>query len=339
MEPVLTTDGRAALDTILSWFTPLIQQRRREKICRVVSWLMLEKGVSEADRDIVIEAGKFVLQPSYIPRFKAMENQSPDRTAVKATYLSLESYYDAPRLVKRWDIDAGMPSKPAGEMKVLAICSSPRIGGNSETVADAALRGAAQAGASVEKLHLSQLPIKPCDNTLIQRDYLVAREKLPDLSIEYCRYYQAAKTEGGEAICLLDDKMAEIYERIAGADAVIVAFPIINGWECSLLSAFLERWDRYDACIKGGGMAPGTRGMVITTWGFLDTGTYEHIMENIFHRLHFRKIETVEALAVCGVVGMLSGLDKDRQGIIGKTPEELEKAVQAGRTLVTGRRD
>jgi len=47
----------------------------------------------------------------------------------------------------------------------------------------------------------------------------------------------------------------------------------------------------------------------------------------------------VEALAVCGVVGMLSGLDKDRQGIIGKTPEELEKAVQAGRTLVTGRRD
>lgn len=338
MEPVLTTDGQAALDTILSWFNPFIQQRRREKICRVVSWLMLEKGVSEADRDTVIEAGKFVLQPSYIPRFKAMENQAPDRNAVKATYLSLESYYDAPRLVKRWDIDAGMPSKPAGEMKVLAICSSPRIGGNSETVVDAALRGAAQAGASVEKLHLSQLPIKPCDNTLIMRDYQVAREKLPEFGIEYCRHHCPAGQEGGEASCSLDDKMAEIYQRIADADAVIVAFPIINGWECSLLSGFLERWDRYDACIKGG-MAPGTRGMVINTWGFLDTGTYEHIMENIIHRLHFRKIETVEALAVCGVVGMLSGLDKDCQGIIGKTPDELEKAFQAGRTLVTGRRD
>ena len=47
--------------------------------------------------------------------------------------------------------------------KILAICGSPRRGGNSETLLDHALEGASGAGAIVDKVVLSELRINPCN--------------------------------------------------------------------------------------------------------------------------------------------------------------------------------
>ena len=48
--------------------------------------------------------------------------------------------------------------------RIVAISSSPRRGGNSETMLLAAVEGARAAGAEVEKVVLGDLGFKPCLN-------------------------------------------------------------------------------------------------------------------------------------------------------------------------------
>lgn len=47
-------------------------------------------------------------------------------------------------------------------MKVLAVCASPRKGGNSDVLCDQLLKGASESGNEVEKINLSGLTISPC---------------------------------------------------------------------------------------------------------------------------------------------------------------------------------
>jgi multimeric flavodoxin WrbA len=336
MTMILNEDAAKALDTIAGWFPPILHQRRREKITRLAELLTIEKKGTQIDRAAVIESAKFVLHPGYAPRFKAME-APPDRNAVKATYLDLDSYYAAERRVKRWDYAAPPTTKPAAEMKVLAFNASPRVGGTSDTLIDAALAGAVEAGASVEKINLSDLALKTCDNTLIQRDYFVARQKIADLKLPYCVHSKGLVDEQQKGECSLVDDIAEVYPKIVAADAVIIGFPVYNGWECSLLASFLERWDRYEACTKPVKNTP-TRGMLIGTWGYLDTESYDHLLENLITKMNFRNIQAVEVIGACGVVGMLSGFDAEGESVLARFPAEMDKARQAGRTLVTGER-
>ena len=47
-------------------------------------------------------------------------------------------------------------------MKVLAISSSPRRGGNSDVLCDEFLKGAAEAGHETRKIRLAEKKIAPC---------------------------------------------------------------------------------------------------------------------------------------------------------------------------------
>jgi len=84
-------------------------------------------------------------------------------------------------------------------MWVLGISASPRRGGNSELLLDAALEGAAGAGARVEKLVPAELDIRPCPNC------------------DDCR-------ETG--VCTRHDDMDLVYPKLQEADRIILASPI-----------------------------------------------------------------------------------------------------------------
>ncbi len=99
-------------------------------------------------------------------------------------------------------------------MKILAFQGSPRIGGNTDLLLDAFLRGAKEGGAECEKINLYRIKIKPC------------------LECGEC-------DTTGE--CVIPDDMAQIYPKIDAADVIVVASPIFFYNITSYTQALVER--------------------------------------------------------------------------------------------------
>lgn len=104
---------------------------------------------------------------------------------------------------------------------VLGIAGSPRRGGNTELLLDAALEGARQEGAEVRKVVLTDLVFSGCT------------------SCGGCR-------DGRR--CVLDDDLQEVYGLIDRADAIVLASPIYFEGLSSQLKAMIDRgqvfWSR-----------------------------------------------------------------------------------------------
>lgn len=97
---------------------------------------------------------------------------------------------------------------------MLGVLGSPRQGGNTDLLLDEALRGAAEAGAEVEKVRLDQLTIRPCT------------------ACDGCR-------DGVR--CVLDDDMGPLYGKIDDADVIILASPVYFEAVSAQAKAFIDR--------------------------------------------------------------------------------------------------
>ena len=102
--------------------------------------------------------------------------------------------------------------------KVLGISASPRRGGNAEVLLDAALSGAAGAGAIVEKIILNELCLKPC---------------------------QACDGCSKTGACIIKDDMRQIYKKVDETDALIVASPIYFGSLAAQAKIMIDRFQPY----------------------------------------------------------------------------------------------
>ncbi len=85
------------------------------------------------------------------------------------------------------------------EIRVVGLAASPRCGGNSETLLDAFLAGAAEAGAQAQKIVLAERRIAPCD------------------ACESCHV---------TGRCHHADDVAAIGEQLLSADIVALATPV-----------------------------------------------------------------------------------------------------------------
>ncbi len=88
-----------------------------------------------------------------------------------------------------------------GPIKALGISGSPRRHGNTETLLDAVLEGAREAGADVEKIVLRNLDYAPC------------------------RGCNACHKTG---VCIIEDDLEEVFGEIAAADLLVLASPIYS---------------------------------------------------------------------------------------------------------------
>lgn len=86
-------------------------------------------------------------------------------------------------------------------VRVLGISGSPRRHGNTETLLDAVLEGAREAGGEVEKIVLRRL------------DYTS------------CRGCNACHKTG---VCIIEDELTEVFTEIGDADALVLASPIYS---------------------------------------------------------------------------------------------------------------
>lgn len=313
-EPVVTKEGQEVLDKILNLRPPIVREERKAKYLRVLSLIMTEQGVKEAGRELVIKALKLVESKDMDPLFHTWEE--PEKLKeFSERYRDIEAYYAGPCKVKRWEHPSiSKLAKRPEEMKVIAFCASPRNGGNTDVLVDEALRGATDAGAQGEKFMLQKLNIKHC----------ISCRKCLDPAYE--------------RICAIKDDVSEIiFPKVIDSDAIIIGFPIYIGKECARLSMFMERWGAFGEFLREKMiLKPGRRAMVIGTWAYPFVDTYDHVIAEIAMKLYVSGVETAEAISACGFGGMLHGLDDKKRGLILRFPKELEKAYQAGKSLVTG---
>jgi len=101
-------------------------------------------------------------------------------------------------------------------MKVLVILGSPRRTGNSAALAARIARGAESADANVETVFLQDLDISPCRGC------------------DTCK-------EAGSRGCAIEDDMQEIYPKLAGADAWVIASPVYWFTMSAQTKIFMDR--------------------------------------------------------------------------------------------------
>lgn len=99
-------------------------------------------------------------------------------------------------------------------MKILAISSSPRRGGNSEVLCDEFLKGAAENGNETKKIRLADKKIAPC------------------LACGGC---------AGTHICVRNDDMAEIIDAMKAADVILLASPVYFYSVTSQMKMMIDR--------------------------------------------------------------------------------------------------
>jgi len=306
-ETVLAKEGQEALDKFLNMRALITREERKRKIFRMLSLLMKEQGCKEAGRELVIEAMRMVESRGMEPFFHMIEDPAKFKKLSIDPYQDMEAYYAQPIQVKRWDHPAIEPTKRPDEMNVLALCASPRKGGNTDVLIDEALRGATDAGARVEKITLQKL------------------------KLSLCSVCQKCKQPEFKDFCTQKD-VSGIFQKIMNNDAIIIGFPIYSGRECAQLAAFSDHW----YCLLGTKLELGGRALVIGVWGYPYVDTYDFVISSVIDQLNAFGIVTVEAISACGFEGVLHGLDENRKAMILRFPKELEKVYQAGRTLVTG---
>lgn len=99
-------------------------------------------------------------------------------------------------------------------MMVLGIVGSPRTSGNSNTLLEQALAGAASAGAQTELLRVAEL------------------------SISGCRSCGSCEESDG---CQIQDAMQDVYPRLLKADVILLATPVFFYGVPAQLKALIDR--------------------------------------------------------------------------------------------------
>lgn len=107
--------------------------------------------------------------------------------------------------------------------KVLILSSSPRKGGNSDTLCDQFRKGAEEAGNQVEKIRLA------------------------DLNIGYCAACYACKTKGH---CVKQDDMEQVIANMRSADVIVLATPVYFYTMSAQMKTMIDR-------TLGGAQKPG----------------------------------------------------------------------------------
>lgn len=99
--------------------------------------------------------------------------------------------------------------------KVLILSGSPRKNGNSDILCDEFMRGAIEAGNSVEKIRVAEK------------------------NVGYCKACYYCKNSGGK--CVIKDDMAEILQKMIDADVLVLASPVYFYSIDAQLKAVIDR--------------------------------------------------------------------------------------------------
>lgn len=102
--------------------------------------------------------------------------------------------------------------------KLIAFVGSPRSGGNTDILVDEAIDTFCEAGGEAEKIFLSSLEINPCQGC-----------------------FACMSNDGLDSVCIQQDDMTELYQKMFAADVIIWATPIYMWSPTAQMKLFLDR--------------------------------------------------------------------------------------------------
>ena len=100
--------------------------------------------------------------------------------------------------------------------KILVVVGSPRVGGNTDQLADAFMRGLRENNHSVKKIHLAKVKVNPC------------------LGCEQC-------FRNGTP-CVQKDDMNDILKDVEQADLIVFACPVYFSNLTAQMKMFIDRF-------------------------------------------------------------------------------------------------
>ena len=185
-------------------------------------------------------------------------------------------------------------------MRILGIMGSPRLGGNTDLLLDAALNGAQSQGAEVEKLVIDKLNISPC------------------------REHYGCLEDGH---CVIRDDMDAVYPKLLAADVIVVASPMFFYGITAQLKALIDRcqalWARKHVLMQNW-PAAGRKGAFIAVGATKGEKLFDGSIATVRYFFKTIGVEYAEELLIRGV---------DQKGDIQQHPSALKDAFELGRRL------
>ena len=102
----------------------------------------------------------------------------------------------------------------SGNIKILGLNGSPKKNGNTYTLMSWVLEGCKQAGAKIELIHVR------------------------DFNITYCQGCHSCLRTGE---CIIQDDLVEVYQKLNGADGIVVGSPVYSGEPTGYLKILIDR--------------------------------------------------------------------------------------------------
>jgi multimeric flavodoxin WrbA len=187
-------------------------------------------------------------------------------------------------------------------MHIVALCGSPRPRGNTATLIDAILEGAAGAGATTTRFDLAKLDVRGCR------------------ACDAC-------LETAEAQCVQQDDMSRILEALRTADAWVLGTPVYYAHLSGYLKTAIDRM--YSLWTTEGGWQlglPGTRrGAVVVVQADPEKETPAKVADYVASVIEWHNGQVVGRIAESGL---------GAPGDAAARPDLLAKAKDIGRKLV-----
>jgi len=185
-------------------------------------------------------------------------------------------------------------------LRILGIMGSPRLGGNTDLLLDAALNGAQSQGAEVEKIVVDKLNISPC------------------------REHYGCLEDGN---CVIRDGMDALYPKLLAADGIVVASPMFFYGITAQLKALIDRcqalWARKHV-LKQSWPSAGRKGAFIAVGATKGERLFDGSIATVRYFFKTIGVEYADELLIRGV---------DQKGDIQQHPSALKDAFELGKRL------
>ncbi len=182
-------------------------------------------------------------------------------------------------------------------MRIAALLGSPRPRGNTDTLADAVLEGAREAGLQTERHVLRSLRIHPCTGC------------------DQC--WKKGKP------CIFEDDGAALYDSMAASDIFLFATPVYWYSSSAILKAFIDRLVVFNRP-EGRPLVQGKGAILVAAWEEVGPEAVEPLVRQFELSFRFLGLRFLDRLLVDSV---------GPRDAVRKRPDLIAKARGMGATL------